>query len=163
MERTITHNRDSFTVSVDRTDTGRSIAIDGKVVEVLNFRQNGSEIKAKIGGKPVTLFVAQDKDSIYVFYEGRSFVFAEETSGGFSHGGERNTGNSVASPMPGTLTKIECKEGDEIKENDILVIVEAMKMENPLRSPVNGTVGKIHNSEGDLVQAGKPIVEIVPE
>lgn len=63
-------------------------------------------------------------------------------------------GTPVEAPMPGMIIRYEVKEGDSVNEGDVLLILEAMKMENSITSPVAGTVKKIHFKDGDSVQRG---------
>jgi biotin carboxyl carrier protein len=66
----------------------------------------------------------------------------------------------VNSPMPGKVFRINVKEGDEVKEGQGVVIIEAMKMENELKSPKDGVVTKVAVSEGDTVDSGTLLVAI---
>lgn len=66
----------------------------------------------------------------------------------------------IGAPMPGKILKIFISEGDKIKNNQPLFIIEAMKMENEVKSPLDGIVKKIYFKEQDLVSVGEPIVEI---
>ena len=61
---------------------------------------------------------------------------------------------AIDSPMPGKVIKILKKEGDEVKEGDGIVVIEAMKMENELKTPKPGKVKEIKVKEGDAVEAG---------
>lgn len=61
---------------------------------------------------------------------------------------------SIDSPMPGKVIKILKKEGDEVKEGEGIIVVEAMKMENELKTPKPGKVKEIKVKEGDAVEAG---------
>lgn len=61
---------------------------------------------------------------------------------------------SIDSPMPGKVIKILKKEGDEVKEGDGIIVVEAMKMENELKAPKPGKIKEIKVKEGDAVEAG---------
>lgn len=63
-------------------------------------------------------------------------------------------GASVEAPMPGMIIRYEVSEGDEVKEGDVLLILEAMKMENSITAPVAGTVQQVKFKEGDNVQKG---------
>lgn len=56
--------------------------------------------------------------------------------------------------MPGMIIRYEVKEGDAVKEGDVVLILEAMKMENSIMSPVSGTVKRINFKDGDSVQKG---------
>jgi biotin carboxyl carrier protein len=61
---------------------------------------------------------------------------------------------SIDSPMPGKVIKVLAKEGDEVKEGQGIVVVEAMKMENELKTPKAGKVKEIRCKEGETVEAG---------
>ena len=67
---------------------------------------------------------------------------------------------SIDSPMPGKVIKLLKKEGDEVKEGEGVVVVEAMKMENELRTPKAGKVRDIKVKEGDAVEAGAKLATI---
>ena len=59
----------------------------------------------------------------------------------------------ISAPMPGSIVEILVKVGDEVKENDEVIILEAMKMENPIFAPSDGTVKEIKVQEKDSVEA----------
>ncbi|SHE35594.1 pyruvate carboxylase subunit B [Desulfacinum infernum DSM 9756] len=63
-------------------------------------------------------------------------------------------GTPIEAPMPGMVIRYEVKEGDTVNEGDVVLILEAMKMENSITSPVSGTVLKINYKDGDSVQKG---------
>jgi len=62
--------------------------------------------------------------------------------------------------MPGMIIRYEVKEGAAVKEGDVVLILEAMKMENSITSPVAGTVKQINYKEGDSVQKGDVLAVI---
>lgn len=64
----------------------------------------------------------------------------------------------VVAPMPGTVSKILVKAGDVVKEDDELIILEAMKMENPIMADAGGTVKEILVKEKDKVQANQTLI-----
>lgn len=66
----------------------------------------------------------------------------------------------VESPMPGNAWKVLVKEGDQVKEGDVLIILEAMKMENEITSPVNGVIASVNVVEGASVNGGDVLVSI---
>ena len=69
--------------------------------------------------------------------------------------------NSIISPMPGKVVKIQVKMGDEVKMGDTLITISAMKMESEYKSPKDGKIAKIHVSEGSTVDANQILIEIV--
>ena len=76
--------------------------------------------------------------------------------GASAAGGDGN----ISVPMQGTIVKIQVAEGDKVEAGDILVVLEAMKMENNIASDVNGTIAEITIEEGDSVGAGDIIILI---
>ena len=64
----------------------------------------------------------------------------------------------IEAPMPGNIWKIIAKEGDEVKAGDILLILEAMKMENEILAPRDGIVSSINTTEGSAVNTGDKLV-----
>ena len=69
--------------------------------------------------------------------------------------------NGVWAPMPGKIAKVLVKAGQDVKEGDPVVVLEAMKMENELRSPSAGTVGSVLVAEGEQAEAGQLLIAFV--
>ena len=69
-------------------------------------------------------------------------------------------GDAVNAPMPGTILKVNVQNGQAVKEGDVLVVLEAMKMENEILAPKNGTVTQVLVSKGSTVDTGAPMVVI---
>jgi biotin carboxyl carrier protein len=67
--------------------------------------------------------------------------------------------NGVYAPMPGKIVRVLVKTGQEVKEGDPVVVLEAMKMENELRSPVTGVVRAVHVAEGDQAGPNQLLIE----
>ena len=67
---------------------------------------------------------------------------------------------SIKAPMPGKIAKIAVSEGQAVKARDLLVVLEAMKMEHRIEAPGDGTAGAIHVKEGDVVAADALLVEL---
>ena len=69
-------------------------------------------------------------------------------------------GEKVDSPMPGTILKVNVAAGQTVKEGDLLVILEAMKMENEIFAPKGGTVSQVLVEKGASVNTGDVLVVI---
>jgi len=66
----------------------------------------------------------------------------------------------VVAPMPGAIFQVRVKEGQSVQAGQVLIVMEAMKMESPVNAPINGTVAKIFVREGDNVGEGDVLAEI---
>ena len=68
--------------------------------------------------------------------------------------------NSVIAPLAGSVFKILVNEGDEIDAGQVLLVLEAMKMETEITAPNAGVVTAVHVTVGDSVQGGQALIEI---
>ena len=95
----------------------------------------------------------------WVFLDGRAYVVAAsgQTS---TRGATADDANALAAPMPATVVKIEVTPGQTVQRDDLLVMLEAMKMELPIRAPRDGVVKAIHCRAGEIVQPGVPLLEL---
>ena len=82
-------------------------------------------------------------------------VTVESVSGGrMASAPVARTGETVSSPMPGTILDVKVAAGQAVKSGDILFILEAMKMENEIFAPCDGTVSSVAVSKGAAVNPG---------
>ena len=63
-------------------------------------------------------------------------------------------GEKIASPMPGTILSVNVAQGQAVKKGQVLMILEAMKMENEIMAPCDGTVASLNTSKGATVETG---------
>lgn len=66
----------------------------------------------------------------------------------------------IKAPMQGTIVKVNAKSGDAVKKGDVLVVLEAMKMENDIKAPADGTVASVAVSQGDTVATDDVLVSM---
>jgi biotin carboxyl carrier protein len=99
------------------------------------------------------------RDERWVFFEGRVYVIevAPPSRRRVRHG---HDGAALASPMPATVVMINVHPGQQVQKGDLLVMLEAMKMELPIKAPRDGHVRTIGCKPGELVQPGIPLLEL---
>jgi len=117
-----------------------------------------------IDGRSYQVYFAREKEKRYFYLEGQKFVVQEPLESGqsFEKDEEKSREDEfvVKAPMPGKVIKINVSEKEEVRKNQTLAIVEAMKMENEIKSSIEGYVKKIFVSAGDLVDSEKPLMEL---
>ncbi|MGW7261726.1 biotin/lipoyl-containing protein, partial [Streptomyces sp. NPDC054834] len=74
--------------------------------------------------------------------------------------GPAASGDTLASPMQGTIVKVAVEEGQEVEEGDLIVVLEAMKMEQPLNAHKAGTIKSLSAGIGASISSGAAICEI---
>ena len=116
------------------------------------------ELIVRDGDRVGQVFAVADRGKIWVFHDGEVHEIAAEG------GGERRRGahaqGSLMAPMPATVIDIKVAAGDTVKRGDILMLLEAMKMELPVRAPGDGRVKAIHCRPGDLVQPETSLIDL---
>ena len=139
--------------------------INGQDYEVL-LSQNGGKInKVIINGMTESVFVSATSDNNYcVHLGGLDFICRRNDelndSRDYSCVDEKNSDMAYYSPMPGKVIKVNVKEGDDVKEGDVLCVVEAMKMENNIKAMVSAKVAKVFVNEGDKVDVKNILIEL---
>lgn len=116
-----------------------------------------------VGEKSFLAAVARDKNKIIVALEGFHFEFQEVEATAAERGREEAASSGVIAikaPMPGKVVRVVVSEGEKVRKNQTLAIVEAMKMENEIKAAVEGIIKKIYVAEGELVDSEKPLLEL---
>ena len=112
----------------------------------------------KYGERQVRVAVASSGNATWAFFDGN--VWQIEAAGGErtrkKSGGEK----TVMSPMPATVVTINAVVGQTVNDGDTVIVLEAMKMELPIRAPRTGVVKAINCTKGELVQPGINLLEI---
>lgn len=117
-----------------------------------------------IDGKTLRGLVHKAGGRLWIHLNGRTFVYEPEASKRRhrSEIGKAQPGEVLA-PMPGKVTKVEVNVGDSVALGQVLVVLEAMKMEYTLKAEVVGVIAKVNVQAGEQVALGKLLVELTPK
>ena len=153
-------------VMLDETDWAAEVAGQritladgGGEFEIAQLDETGRLTATDIGTDgAVTGVAAPSGDAVWVSVRGHVFEFRVGHASSTSRAAARDAA-ALMSPMPATVTRIAVSVGDAVKRGDVLIALEAMKMELPVRAPDDFVVTAIHCAEGDLVQPGTVLIE----
>ena len=118
--------------------------------------------RVSIGSQRHLACAVVDRGRTWVFVEGRTFVIDHPDTGAPARDARPDEGLALSAPMPATVIAVQTTPGQQVAAGDTLIMLEAMKMELPIKAPRTARVKAINCREGQLVQAGAPLVELEP-
>lgn len=138
---------DVVDVSIECADSSLRLTKSGRQLILTGDRQRYRTITAR------------SKDRVFVWIDGRihELLEVEETGSAGGHGGSLD---DIRAPMPGTVIKLNVKAGDSVAADQIVAVLEAMKMEHNLRAPRAGVVKVVDALVGQTVVADAPLVHL---
>jgi acetyl/propionyl-CoA carboxylase alpha subunit len=132
-------------------------AIERPAVELVGIAPGTYSVSLE--GRTWRVYVAGTRDHCWLFCDGDVYegeVVAEDAPQRTRSAAH----SSLAAPMPATVVRILIARGDAVREGDTLLMLEAMKMELPIKAPRDAIVSAILCKEGELVQPGSPLLEL---
>jgi 3-methylcrotonyl-CoA carboxylase alpha subunit len=138
--------------------SGSDVRIESDEVRVTRSPQPG-EYRVTIGERSRQVFVAGPPHRRWIFCDGRVLV-VEVTPEGESRTRKSAVSDSLSAPMPATVVHIAVQPGQRVTRGETLVMLEAMKMELPIRAPHDAVVSRINCRQGELVQPGAPLLDL---
>jgi len=125
------------------------------------------QIEIVIDGEPYTVFVSHPEPgkalityNTHLFEVTRKDILPAQTEFNLETTSVGEGGSNITSPMPGKVIKVNVNEGDVVSKGDLLLVVEAMKMENNILSPADAVVDRINVSPGDMVDSNITLVHL---
>ena len=112
------------------------------------------------GSRRRLAYAVVDGARTWIFLDGAAFVVDEATQSSDTAERHHEDAQALAAPMPATVLHVAVKPGDRVSRGDLLVTLEAMKMELPIAAPRDGVVKSVACREGELVPAGLPLLEL---
>jgi 3-methylcrotonyl-CoA carboxylase alpha subunit len=136
-------------------------SIDGRKTSFKEIRRDGRVVFLEVDGSMVPVRSARRGDRVFVWCAGDVFEVrraAPRPARARPAAGESHAG--LVAPMPGRIRKTLVRRGEEVVRGQVVLVLEAMKMEHSIRAPRDGVVTKLAHREGDLVEAGTVLAEI---
>jgi 3-methylcrotonyl-CoA carboxylase alpha subunit len=112
------------------------------------------------GGRTTRAYAAGTGDTRWVFLEGLVYVVDTAPQSSGRRRARRHDEDALAAPMPATVVKITVAPGQRVSMGEVLIVLEAMKMELSVKAPRDASVKAIACKPGELVQPGVPLLEL---
>jgi 3-methylcrotonyl-CoA carboxylase alpha subunit len=149
-------------VEVERVGSARlriTVEDKGSIVEVLHY--GDGRVRALVDGEPAEAGIVAKAKEILVSLRGETHTLRKPAPPAVDEAGAgAEASASLTAPMPGTVVKVLVEEGQEVEEGQLLLVLEAMKMEQPVSAPHTGVVQSLPFKEGSLVPGGAVLVEV---
>jgi len=150
--------RDAFGGEHRVAATAEGVRVEGSLVRIEPQPTGAVRLDS---GKAHLAWTAISGDTRWVFIDGEVFVFEAGRPSARKRRASAAQGSLMA-PMPATVRQVAVSHGARVKQGDVLLVLEAMKMELPVRAPGDGTVTAVKCRQGELVQAGQELIELEP-
>jgi len=154
---------EEYEVEVERGKGGRLILrLGGRKAVVELLSTEAGWLHAVLDGQRLAAGFAFEDGDVWISVQGDSFRLSRPSPLGVDDSGPggAGAGASLTAPMPGTVVKVHVREGDEVEEGQLILVLEAMKMEQSVTAPHAGRVASLPHPEGALVPGGAVLAEI---
>jgi len=145
------------------TDAAPRLQVTARGAHLDILGDTGVVVPVDLGPDDVEVLVdAEGRRHVWLHHGGVTRVLDEVPAVRHADASAPAGAATFTAPMPGTVIAVEIAAGDTVTAGTTLVVVEAMKMEHPVRAPVAGTVTALYVHEGQTVEAGATLVAFEP-
>ena len=153
------HENHVYNVTIEHREKHYYITYDNTEYKVEAEEINPGQIKIKIGDRIIKAIITEGEKEKYIFIDGEVYKVKPIELSGTKKIYKKDEGD-LFSPISGKVINVKIKKGDIVKKGDILMIIEAMKMEYLIRAPYNGKIINVMFKEKDQIEIGQNTVEI---
>jgi len=140
-----------------RAALGASLSIDGAIIE--SIRWDGDAVTFTLQGRAIRARVLRERDALDVVLDGATHALRHHDPRAPADAAETG-GGRVLAPMPGRVLRILVAVGDRVARGDVLLLIEAMKVQMRITAPADGSIAAIGCTEGELVEDGAELVTL---
>ncbi|MBU3848177.1 MAG: acetyl/propionyl/methylcrotonyl-CoA carboxylase subunit alpha [Candidatus Acinetobacter avistercoris] len=152
------HNEQPLELKFSTNGHGYSACLNGKNFNISGEFINKNLIKIQSDTQLYKLSFSRSQEGISLFKDGKTYVFKHLKTNYLADESQGNESNLKA-PMPGAVTQVFVTANQTVKKDEVLLTLEAMKMEYSIRAPFDGVVVAAYFQQGDQVKAGDELVE----
>lgn len=156
-------NNKVYETNIEQGENGVVVEIEGEKHQIEYARLDANLFSITLNNQSLTIAVSRSGKKLQVFHDGNLYELESISGRNLSQSGIARGGLEIVSPMPSRVVKILKKEGEDVAQNEGVIIVEAMKMETELKSLQAGKIKAIKVKEGDTVEANAVVAVLSSE
>jgi len=145
---------------IDRTKPVR-VHCDSLEAEVKVSPRSNGRYRVTIGARHFDVVVRRDREIDWGWVDGQVYRWPRDTDRGKQSPGVAD--GPITAPMPATIATVAVQPGQRVRRGDTVVVLDAMKIEIPLKATSDGRVSAVYCRAGDQIEAETPLVELEPD
>lgn len=154
------HNNNVYNVTVEKKDKYFFVTYGNAEYKIEAEEIKSGHLKINIGDRVIKSVITEGNSEKFVFVDGNVFKVKPVELTAKRKSKKKKEEGDLSSPISGKVVDVKVKEGDKVKKDQVLMVIEAMKMEYLIRSPKKGIVKKINFKENDQIEIGQTTAEI---
>lgn len=150
---------DDIALDANPDGMGYVISLDDRTYHLEVLGSADGRLDLVIDGRPVVAYVSSDGQRRWVTVDGRTFLLTRTSA--TAHRTSAHDGSSeLSAPMPGQVRTVNVNPGDAVTKGQVLIVLEAMKMEIRLQAPYDATVSSIDARVGQTVEREQILIRL---
>lgn len=154
------HKNHVYNVTTERREKYYFVTYDNAEYRVEAEETRPGQLKIKVGDRLIKAVITEGDKEKFVFVDGDVFKVKPVELTGTRKIKKKDEGD-LSSPISGKVVNVKVKNDDSVKKGDILMVIEAMKMEYLIRAPYNAKVKKVNFKEKDQIEIGQNTVDLI--
>jgi len=148
------HENNVYNVTIEKKGDEFFVTYDNSEYKVKAEEIKPGHLKINIGERIIKSVITEGNKEKFVFVDGNVFKVKPVELTAKKKTKKKEEGN-LNSPISGKVVSVKVKKGSKVKKDEVLMVIEAMKMEYLIRAPYNGVVEKINFKENEQIEIGK--------
>jgi 3-methylcrotonyl-CoA carboxylase alpha subunit len=149
-----------YDISIERQGEIYRATLDGQTFDLEILDSQPGQLDLLFAGRPLTIYWANDGDRKWVSLDGCTHLLEKPSPKRSTKPGELITSRQIRSPMPAQVQDVRVAHDETVEKGQILLMLEAMKMEIRIQAPYTGRIKHILVEKGQTVQRDQPLVEM---
>jgi biotin carboxyl carrier protein len=163
MKFSFVYQEQTLSIELLLKQAGMDVFSGEQVWTIDQFSKTARQICLTLDGGDQKLYWASHGTNVWLHFQGRTYHLQRSARTEAAGAGSAAGDGLLRAPMPGQVKKQMAKEGQTVNKDDVLLVLEAMKMEIRVLAPLSGRIAKMHVVEGQSVDKEQLLVEIEAE